>query len=78
MYFRSEPSRTLFRDATAAAGFKIVSESESNGELPFCVSVARTQSIEQSSIDGTVIELLNLSRRFDGEYDGWETPIMTQ
>ncbi len=78
MYFRSEPSRSLFRDAAAAAGFKIVSESESNGELPFCVSVARTQSIEQSSIDHTVIELLKLSRRFDGEYDGWETPIVTQ
>jgi len=25
----------------------------------------------------TVIELLNLSRRFDGDYDGWETPVVT-
>src|SRR5450631_630311 len=48
------------------------------GELPFGIVVARTQSIEQHSIDRTVIELLNLSRRFDGDYDGWETPIVTQ
>jgi|SRR5882672_1169021 len=78
VYFRSEPSRDFFRNAAATAGFKIMSESSSEGELPFGISVARVQSIEQSSIDRTVIELLNLSRRFDGEYDGWETPIVTQ
>jgi regulator of RNase E activity RraB len=55
-----------------------VSESSSKGELTFGIVVARTQSIEQNSIDRTVIELLNLSRRFDGDYDGWETPVVTQ
>jgi len=25
-----------------------------------------------------VIELLHLSRRFDGNYDGWEAPVVTQ
>jgi uncharacterized protein (TIGR01619 family) len=78
MYFRSEPSRALFRDAATAAGFRIVSESESKEKLPFGITVARTQSIEQRSIDRTVIELLNLSQRFDGKYDGWETPVVTQ
>jgi hypothetical protein len=68
----------LFRDAAAAAGFRFVSESSSRGQLPFGIVVARTQSIEQNSIDRTVIELLNLSRSFDGDYDGWETPILAQ
>lgn len=78
MYFRSEESRALFRDAAAAAGFRIVSESNPEGELAFGISVARVQSVEQSSIDHTVSELLKLSQRFNGEYDGWETPIVTQ
>jgi uncharacterized protein (TIGR01619 family) len=78
MYFSSEPSRALFRDAATAAGFMVVSESSTEGKLPFGISVARTQSIEQNSIDRTVLELLNLSRHFDGEYDGWETPVVTQ
>jgi uncharacterized protein (TIGR01619 family) len=78
MYFGSEQSRTLFRDAVLAAGFKVVSESSSERDLPFGIVVARTQSIEQEAIDRTVIELLNLSRRFDGDYDGWETPVVTQ
>ena len=78
MYFRSEPSRAQFRDAAFAAGFRITSESDSKGEYPFGISVARVQSIEQDSIDRTVIELLTLSQRFDGDYDGWETPVVTQ
>jgi len=78
IYFRSEPSRSRFRDAATGAGFGIVGESESKEELPFGISVTRTQSIEQASIDRTVIELLNLAQRFEGEYDGWETPIVTQ
>ena len=78
LYFRSESSRVLFRGAAAAVGYQIVSESNAKGELPFGIEVTRTQSIEQCSIDATVIELLHLSQRFDGEYDGWETPLITQ
>jgi regulator of RNase E activity RraB len=58
--------------------FRVISDSTSDGDLPFWIVVARTQSIEQESIDRTVIELLHLSQRFDGEYDGWETPVVTQ
>jgi uncharacterized protein (TIGR01619 family) len=78
MYFRSESSRSLFRDAAVATGFKVVSEPSSKGNLPFGIVVARTQSIEQNTIDCTVLDLFNLARRFDGDYDGWETPVVTQ
>ena len=78
MYFGSEQSRSQFRDTATAAGFRVISESTSEGSLPFGIVLARTQSIEQESVDRTVIELLNLTRRFDGEYDGWETPVVTQ
>jgi|SRR5579864_271608 len=78
LYFRSESCRALFRDAAAAVGYKIASESSAKGDLPFGIEVTRTQCIEQPSIDATVIELLHLSQRFDGEYDGWETPVITQ
>lgn len=78
VYFGSEQARALFRNAAIAVGFKVISEPSSAGELPFGIVLARTQSVEQNSIDATVIELLHLSRRFDGEYDGWETPVIMQ
>jgi uncharacterized protein (TIGR01619 family) len=78
LYFRSEQTRTSFREDATKAGFRIVSDSDAKGDLPFGISVARTQPVEQDRIDATVIELLRLAQRFDGEYDGWETPIVSQ
>jgi uncharacterized protein (TIGR01619 family) len=79
MYFRSESSRSSFRDAVTGAGFRIVSESIVEGNLPpFCIVVARVQAIEQKLIDETVLELLRLVQRFEGEYAGWETQVVTQ
>jgi uncharacterized protein (TIGR01619 family) len=78
IFFGSESSRSSFRDAACAAGFTLATEKTSDGKHPFAISVIRTQPIDQGSIDSTVIELLNLSREFGGEYDGWETPLVTQ
>jgi hypothetical protein len=78
MSFRSEQSRALFREAATATGYGIAGESQSEEEFPYGVSVARTQPIEQKSIDQTVIELLRLCRNFNGDYEGWETPVVPQ
>ena len=78
MSFRSEQSRALFREAAASAGYGIGGENDSDGEFPFGVSVTRTQSIEKTLIDETVIELMRLCRNFNGDYEGWETPVITQ
>lgn len=78
LYFRSQQARNSFSEDAAKVGFRVVSESAVDGELHFGVSVARTQSVEQEHIDATVIELVRLAQRFEGEYDGWETPIVTQ
>jgi uncharacterized protein (TIGR01619 family) len=78
VYFRSEQTRAAFRETAIKAGFRILSESSVEGDLPFEISVARTQPVEQDLIDATVIELLRLAQRFEGEYDGWETPVVTQ
>jgi hypothetical protein len=78
MSFPSEQSRALFREAAAGGGYGIAGEKNSNGEFPFGISVTRTQAIEQKLIDQTVIELLRLCRNFDGDYEGWETRVVTQ
>jgi uncharacterized protein (TIGR01619 family) len=78
MSFRSEQSRALFREAATGAGYGIVGEHESDGEFSFGISITRTQSIQQELIDQTVIGLFRLCGAFNGEYEGWETPVTTQ
>lgn len=77
-YFPSEECRQLFRNAAGNVGFKIGCESQGKGNLPFGLTVFRTQPIDQELIDQTTVELLRLAKRFGGEYDGWETPVTTR
>jgi regulator of RNase E activity RraB len=77
LFFPSKASRASFRKEAESAGFRTHSESLIDGDRPFAVSIVRTQAVEQSLIDATVIELLRLALRFDGDYDGWETPVTT-
>jgi uncharacterized protein (TIGR01619 family) len=78
IYFASEESRALFREAVVQAGFRNVSESHTTGDLSFEIVVARSQPVDQKCIDETTIELVRLAQRFDGDYDGWETQVITQ
>lgn len=78
MYFVSDAARSSFRKAAVEAGFRIASESQREGGLPFGISIVRTQAVEESLIDATIIELLHLTQQFQGQYDGWGTPLITQ
>jgi hypothetical protein len=50
MYFASEAARSSFRKAAVEAGFRIASESQVEGGLPFGISVFRTQAVEEALI----------------------------
>lgn len=78
VYFPSSESRSRFSKAAGDAGFRVESEREVDGERRFSICVYRVQSIEQNEIDETAIQLLHLAEGLNGEYDGWETPVITQ
>jgi regulator of RNase E activity RraB len=78
IYFPNKLSRERFKHEVGAVGYRIVSESTCEGERPFGLSIARSQSVEPHSIDAAAIELLHMADGFDGEYDGWETQVITQ
>jgi uncharacterized protein (TIGR01619 family) len=83
MYFSSAEARTGFRNLAAIAGFSTFvdlnpAQGRSEDGLPFGLRISHRQAIEQALIDKTVIELFRLTRRFAGEYDGWETRVITQ
>jgi len=79
MYFKTEQSRASFREAVIKAGYNIVSESHlDEEEMPFGITVMLAQPVEHNLIDATVRELVQLTEQFKGEYDGWETQVITQ
>lgn len=78
LYFPSESSRASYRQAAVTKGFAVESESTGDAPLPFCLVIARKQSIQQEAIDETVIDLFRMAQTLGADYDGWETPIVTQ
>ena len=79
IYFRSAQSRDLFGKALDNSEYKIVSKSDgAPGERPFSIVVSRVQSVQQNTVDEIVLGLIGIAQQFDGDYDGWETPLVTQ
>ncbi len=78
IFFPSEDLRTKFRQEVVNGGFRVVSEYVADGVNPFCIAIASVQDVMQETIDATVIQLCRLADEFQGEYDGWETQVVTQ
>lgn len=78
-YFRSESDRSLFKAEVVKLGFAVDWESHQPGEeLPFGITLSKKQPATQQALDASSRELLNLAERFNGDYDGWETEVITQ
>lgn len=76
-YFKTNEGREKFTAAVQIKGFEINNQSFSaENERPFGVQFVRMDSVELSHINEVTWELLELCIENDGEYDGWETPII--
>ena len=78
MYFPSEELREGFKESAITMGFKPEWEGTGGDNLPFGISVIRTEAVEQVLLDKTVLKLLELAEQHQGDYDGWETPVITE
>jgi hypothetical protein len=79
LYFGTELSRSSFRDAALGAGFAIVSETKSEGDLfnsaSFWLVPSRSKKPNRRHCSHLTPPL---AKRLDGEYDGWEARVVTQ
>jgi len=79
IFFPSDDTRDLFKVAAESAGFEIDSVYEvENKESRFAICVQKIQAVDSPAIDTTVLKLFHLAREHRGEYDGWETQVVTQ
>jgi uncharacterized protein (TIGR01619 family) len=78
VYFPTEIDRDGFWVAIQPLEYRIQSHLVRAGEeLPFGLCVVRFQSVKQAEIDEAVIELFRHAKEFHGDYDGWETEVIS-
>ncbi len=76
--FKTPSDRDEFIAAVVDAGFQVVDQSERDAlevSHPYGVTVERTDRVDFNSINEVTLELFQLSREANGDYDGWETSI---
>ncbi len=75
IYFRTALDSTRFVRAARDLGFQVRSgpleQMQGRCERPFFVSLVRSDPVTSDHITRIVAELLVLTARFDGQYDGW-------
>lgn len=80
-YFSSESERSEFVSRIKAQRFSVIAERKLDDETsgsPWAVVFERRDAVDGNSINEVTILLADLADEFGGDYDGWETPIITE
>jgi len=77
-YFKDQKSSKEFIELISEKGFKIQKEMEVpfRNDILFGVEFCRVDIPLYYDIDRLTIELIEISSRFDGQYDGWESSLV--
>ena len=60
-------------------GFKIESESKTKDKnYPYQLQISRIDFVDMESINNITIKLRKKANELNGEYDGWETFVITE
>jgi regulator of RNase E activity RraB len=74
VYFRTPTDRNAFALASVGAGFTVRSVSEHGADKAdrrFFLNLVRTDPVTLEHIDRVVLQLLELARQYNADYDGW-------
>ncbi len=77
-YFPAIEQRAGFIARASQKGFltEPFEASEPDVPLPCGLKLSRNDRADARHISAVTVALLNLAREFDGEYDGWESPVV--
>lgn len=78
LYFASEADRNCFTTYLAGKGFKIESTEKVNKkEKPYSLQISRNDKVNIGNIHPITRELRKHAKLCNGDYDGWETLVVT-
>lgn len=77
-YFPAAEQRAGFSARATQKGFLTYDfeTSETTASRPYGLKLSRSDRADSRHISAVTVALLNLAREFDGEYDGWESPVV--
>lgn len=78
IYFNNSEKRSEFKKAIIDLGYNVTKEGKNeNYDNPFSLIITRIDTVTFEDITDITAELFDLAEEYDGNYDGWETKIIT-
>ncbi|MBS7333047.1 MAG: DUF695 domain-containing protein [Weeksellaceae bacterium] len=78
IYFKSTAHRNKFKADIKSYNFNVIAENYDKelGDYPYSLTISRSDFLDWKNINDITIELMNLAKTHEGEYDGWESKIV--
>ena len=77
IYFKTENDRKQYEREVNKLGFKTVDKNSNDAsEYKFKLVISRNDKVSGDEINDYTIELWELAKKYNGDYDGWETPLI--
>jgi uncharacterized protein (TIGR01619 family) len=78
IYFKNEQDRHYFIGYLKTKNFKIESQAKIDKKVkPYSLQISRDDKVSLSEISQVTKELRQLAKKCNGDYDGWETFLIT-
>ncbi len=80
IYFKSENERNQYEIEVQKIGFKVTGKNSysENGEFKYQLVISREDKVSRNEIDNFTIDLWKLANKLNGDYDGWEAPLIIE
>lgn len=78
-YFQTKEDMKTFKEEIIALNFKVESTNKiKDTDTPFQIQFFKDDMVDMSSINPVTTKLLQIAKKHNGEYDGWETFIVKE
>ncbi|NVK44366.1 MAG: DUF695 domain-containing protein [Oceanospirillaceae bacterium] len=79
IYFADEEDKISFMESIKKEGYKIEDDNKlQNTDLPFQLRISRIDSVNPNEIYKITLSLRKMAKKYNGEYDGWETFVIKE
>lgn len=80
IYFKTASERSQFEKEVLNKGFTIVDQQtlSSEDDFNYQLVILRMDLLSRNEIDNYTIDLWEFARKLNGNYDGWEAPLVIQ
>jgi len=75
LYFKNKSDLNRFLGEIKSKGFDHVSSNVIEDKLPYQLQIKIKDFVSKTTMDSQAIYLVDIAKKYGGEYDGWETIV---